>query len=108
LSHWRATNARLGITGGLLYSEGHVMQVPEGGAKSVRALFAAIAADSRHRSVTRLADGPVQGRAFADWSMRFQAVETADFARFVHYLSAGPNQARSITSLLEVFMTARP
>ena len=83
LDRWRTTNARLGITGILLYSEGHIMQVLEGEATPVLQLFAAIAVDVRHRSVTKVADGPVASRTFADWSMRFRTVDSSNFARLV-------------------------
>ena len=67
LAHWRSTNARLNITGLLLFSTGgNIMQVLEGEALEVQRLYAVIAADVRHRNVVKLADGPVPDRAFAD------------------------------------------
>lgn len=77
LPHWREKNAHLGVTGMLLCSEGATMRVLEGDAEALHTLFAAIAADVRHRSVTKLADGPVAGRVFADWSMRFRTFDAA-------------------------------
>ena len=97
LSQWQAANAHAGITGVLLYSEGDIMQVLEGEVDRVRALFATIAGDVRHRDVTKLADGPVDERTFADWSMRFRSVPSADFKRF---LEPSPSASASATRLL--------
>ena len=108
LAHWRATNTRLGITGVLLYSEGQVMQVLEGEAPAVHCLFAAIADDARHRSVTKLADGPVDGRAFADWSMRFRTVPPADFTRFMLPLASAPEAIGHLLALIQAFMAQEP
>ncbi|MFD1466807.1 BLUF domain-containing protein [Hymenobacter caeli] len=108
LGRWRATNARLGVTGVLLYGEGQVLQVLEGEAGPVQKLFATIAADVRHRSVSKLADGPSPGRAFADWSMQFRAVDAAAFARVVRQLQGSPSHAHGLASLLEAFMAEQP
>ena len=104
LPRWRATNAGLGITGVLLYCEGNILQVLEGAFEEVGRLFATIAADVRHHSVTKLADGPVPGRAFSEWSMHFRAVETTDFARFARHPDAATNHAGELLPLLEAFM----
>ncbi|WP_310397730.1 BLUF domain-containing protein [Hymenobacter sp.] len=109
LSRWRVNNARLGVTGVLLYSEGSILQVLEGAAEHLHALFATIAADVRHRSVTKLADGPVPGRVFAGWSMRFRSVSTTDFTRFVPQREAAiPSHASELVPLLEAFMAQEP
>ncbi|GAB3294504.1 BLUF domain-containing protein [Hymenobacter humi] len=104
LSHWREKNARLDVTGVLLYSEGHIMQVLEGAADTIHALFDTIETDIRHRGVTKLADGPVSERAFADWSMRFRTVDLAEYNRFVHHMKSAPTHASNLAPLLEVFM----
>lgn len=109
LGHWRATNASLNITGLLLYStEGNILQVLEGEAGHVHQLYDAIAADVRHRNVVKLADGPVPGRAFADWSMRFRSVGATDFERLVPRPGAAPEHVRNLVSLLEAFMVEEP
>ncbi|WP_051718966.1 BLUF domain-containing protein [Hymenobacter sp. IS2118] len=106
LAHWRATNARLGLTGVLMYSEGDIMQVLEGEQAQVQALFSRIAADARHRGVTKLADGPVPERAFADWSMRFRAVASSDFQQHLERLSGASGPASDLAPLLEAFMAS--
>jgi hypothetical protein len=108
LDRWRAKNERLAVTGVLLHSEGYVMQVLEGPAETVQPLFKSISADVRHRAITRLADGPVDSRAFADWSMRFRTVDTADFARLLQQIKASSAHASSLAQLLEVFMASEP
>ena len=109
LGHWRATNAKLNITGLLLYgTEGQVLQVLEGDALLVHKLYAAIAADPRHRSVVKLADGPVPGRAFTDWSMHFRSVDTADFAGLEPRSDVTPEHIRNLMPLLEAFMAEEP
>ena len=87
LSQWQTANAHAGITGVLLYSE----------VERVQALFATIAGDVRHRGVTKLSDGAVDERTFADWSMRFRSVPSADFKRF---LEPSPSASASATRLL--------
>ena len=108
LPQWREKNARLGVTGMLLYSEGDIMQVLEGDAEALHTLFAAIAADVRHRGVTKLADGPVEGRVFADWSMRFRTVDAAYIARLVQQATPAPGQARDLAPVLAAYVNQEP
>ena len=103
VAQWREKNARLDVTGVLLYSEGNILQVLEGAAATVQPLFAAIAADVRHRGVTKLADGPVPGRAFANWSMQMKSVEIADFTRLLQQ-QPGSGHAKGLMPLLEAFL----
>ncbi len=104
LGRWRAHNNRLGITGVLLYSEGNILQVLEGKAEVLHTMFTTIAADVRHRSVIKLADGPARGRVFGDWSMQFRAVDTTDFVRFVQQMNLAADHASRLAPLLENFM----
>lgn len=108
LGPWRANNACLNITGVLLYSEGNILQVLEGDANALHHLFATIAADPRHRSVVKLADGPVSSRTFAEWSMQFRAVDPSDFTRFVQRMNLALDPARRLVPLLESFMAPEP
>lgn len=109
LGHWRGTNARLNITGLLLFStEGNILQVLEGEKTAVHRLYAVIAADVRHCNVVKLADGPVSGRAFADWSMHFRSLDAANFSRFVPHPGAAPEHVRNLLPLLEAFMAEEP
>lgn len=73
----RRNNARLGISGMLLYKGGNVMQVLEGDETRVRALFAKIAADPRHHGLITVWDDP-EPRQFTDWTMAFRDLNRAD------------------------------
>ena len=67
----RENNARDGITGGLLFSEGCFAQVLEGPVDAVEGAFERIQCDDRHSDVTVLQVGPIATRDFPDWSMGF-------------------------------------
>lgn len=67
----RENNARLNVTGALLYSSGSFAQVLEGPVNAVCAVFEKIQRDMRHSEVTVLYNGPSDGRKFPDWSMGF-------------------------------------
>lgn len=71
LNKARANNTRDGITGLLLYGNGHFVQVLEGEEASVDALYAKITSDGRHRQVFQLYRDPVSTRDFANWAMSF-------------------------------------
>ncbi|TGE28545.1 BLUF domain-containing protein [Hymenobacter metallicola] len=73
-------NAQHQITGLLLYSEGRFVQVLEGPEAEVRALYARIQADIRHRQVITVGEGPAPARRFAEWTMGFGQVALADVA----------------------------
>jgi hypothetical protein len=72
----RANNAKLAITGLLVYRDGNVLQFLEGEAAAVRQLFARIARDSRHRGVIPLYEKQIEQRDFAEWTMGFTPFAT--------------------------------
>ncbi|MEQ8662676.1 MAG: BLUF domain-containing protein [Gammaproteobacteria bacterium] len=78
LQRARANNARLGVSGILLYVDGSFFQVLEGEADVVDELFLRIAGDTRHGNVTEIIREPIVRRAFPDWSMGFAAVTSAE------------------------------
>jgi hypothetical protein len=65
----RTHNAEAGITGYLLYDDGHFIQAIEGEADAVDALLARISVDDRHGDVEVLAREAIEAREFADWAM---------------------------------------
>ena len=69
-SHER--NARAGITGLLLYKDGHFMQALEGEEAPVIALFSKINRDPRHHHVIPLLHGPIEQRQFPESLMAFR------------------------------------
>ena len=78
LAESRDKNAEAGITGMLLYKDGSFMQVLEGDEQAVRALYARIRRDPRHRGVVTLVEGQADRRSFGDWSMGFQDLSSEE------------------------------
>ena len=74
LEQSRASNARLGITGALLFNEGRFVQILEGDETPVMALLGDIQRDSRHTDVDVLPPRIVPARSFAEWAMAFVGV----------------------------------
>jgi hypothetical protein len=74
LERSQAKNARLGLTGLLLYKDGQFMQALEGAEDAVRDLYAVIAADPRHSGVRTLLEEQVSARQFPDWTMGFRVL----------------------------------
>tara|TARA_B100000965_G_scaffold271480_1_gene229667 strand:- start:250 stop:711 length:462 start_codon:yes stop_codon:yes gene_type:complete len=70
----RQKNARLGITGILIYGGGGFAQYLEGARAGIDALFATISNDPRHQNVWLLAEGPIKERVFQGWAMSYRAV----------------------------------
>ena len=67
----RAKNARLDVTGMLLYTRGRFMQVLEGDRDDVLDLLATIRRDARHEGVVVAHVHDLDARRFADWTMGF-------------------------------------
>ncbi len=93
LKQSRAWNESHGLTGLLLYSEGHIMQVLEGHEEDVRYIFGRIEHDQRHFGVTKLSDGPIQSRNFTQWSMGFTVLDPTAFQQLSGYQN--PNSPTS-------------
>lgn len=70
----RRNNAARGVVGGLYYGDGCFFQYLEGEENSVRALFDAIAGDSRHGDVRVVLDKPIDALSFHGWSMKYVPV----------------------------------
>ena len=64
-------NARLGITGMLVYSDGNFMQVIEGADLVTQALYDRIRRDARHRDVTTVQQESIEACEFPGWSMAY-------------------------------------
>lgn len=67
----RAYNARIGVTGMLLYVDGFFFQVLEGKSAVVHALAARVRADGRHAGVVTLLVRDLEERCFAGSTMAF-------------------------------------
>ena len=82
----RIHNFSQGITGMLLYAEGHLLQVLEGEPQAVALLYDQICNDPRHISIETLCDVPVAQRLSPDWSLGFGTVEIAALNRLAAFL----------------------
>lgn len=73
LTEARVKNARLGITGHLLYTEEMFVQCIEGKPQAVESLWRSLHRDHRHYDLELLAHNPIKQRRFKDWSMAFSS-----------------------------------
>lgn len=87
LDQCHRNNARLGITGILFYSHGHIAQLMEGEAEAVDALYERITQDGRHSDLRQLVHKPIPARSFASWSMAFHPLQAASFDQLAGFLS---------------------
>lgn len=62
-------NARLGLTGALVYDRGFFMQWLEGQRLFLNEIMRNIMVDDRHRDVTIVSFKPLKKRVFPNWSM---------------------------------------
>lgn len=69
LTYCRGQNEKSAITGMLIYHQREFLQLLEGEAEVVTALFERITVDQRHQQVYKLWDGPISERSCARWSM---------------------------------------
>jgi hypothetical protein len=96
----RRNNAEAGLTGMLLYLDGHFIQTLEGEAEAVDAKYELISLDPRHRSVFVAMRRTIHERAFPDWTMGFEAYDAtraAGLPGFSDFLAAKSEQDRQRT-----------
>lgn len=77
LDQSRTKNARLNVTGLLLYNGDMFAQCLEGTQGAVSSLYATIRIDDRHRDARVLAEGAISERCFPGWSMAFRRIDPA-------------------------------
>jgi hypothetical protein len=68
----RSNNERDGLTGAMVYRQSRFIQILEGPEQQVRARFAVIAADQRHRIVQTMREKTIAERQFPQWTMGFR------------------------------------
>lgn len=78
----RERNAKVDVTGALLFTEGCFVQALEGDRDAVRATYERIAGDPRHKRVEVLSSQFGDRRRFKQWSMAFVGDSQALRARF--------------------------
>lgn len=71
LDQSREKNARLSITGLLVYHRREFMQLLEGDKADIFSLYETICRDERNHGNRLMWDGPIVERSFANWSMAF-------------------------------------
>ena len=64
-------NATAQITGILTFHNGAFAQILEGPEPALRELLSRITEDTRHFNLRVSADGPIDQRCYADWSMEY-------------------------------------
>jgi hypothetical protein len=115
LSVARANNARVGVTGMLLYHDGNFIQALEGPRAAVAALQERIALDPRHHGMLLLYHTRIETRSFAEWSMGFVdptrsgAVTPEGFSSFLvdgDLTKALVREPRAARRLLETFRSS--
>ena len=74
----QANNARVGVTGALMFNRGCFAQVLEGSQSAVETTFERIQQDERHGEVSLLSFGTVEARGFPNWSMAYVSSTSAE------------------------------
>lgn len=112
LASAEANNRALSITGLLLYSQGHFIQVIEGKRSNVRQLYDRIRRDDRHREIEQLLMHSVEERQFVSWRMGFIEIDqysSLDLEKIkkLTWLCRSPSfnadKKRAIAEILESF-----
>ena len=85
LAQSRAHNPRLGITGGLCYSQDLFLQVLEGSRDAVCELYNTIVRDERHDHVRILSYEEIAERRFGNWTMGHVDVTTVNPSLLLKY-----------------------
>ena len=67
----RIFNSENQITGCLVYHQTEFMQILEGQEEVVKDLYKKLQTDPRHYNLNILSQGPIEERAFADWTMAY-------------------------------------
>ncbi|QKZ15110.1 BLUF domain-containing protein [Spirosoma sp. KUDC1026] len=75
----RNKNARLGITGVLLYVNGNIVQVLEGQQEAVEGLYKSIQIDPRHTNVRTVISHHIAQRLFDHWFMGYETLTTRQY-----------------------------
>jgi hypothetical protein len=86
LSAARRNNARLGVTGALLFDSGAFLQLLEGGGDAVTEVFLRISTDPRHEEVRLLGFRDMPCRRCPDWSMQHVPIGRAAPGRILRFM----------------------
>ena len=103
-------NAAAHITGALMFSGKHFVQVLEGHTDALDELLCTLRSDSRHSSLKVLHDTAIHDRRFANWTMAFVG-PSVFVERQVRRLSANADHrecTRVATWLAELMASSQP
>jgi hypothetical protein len=101
-------NAKVGVTGLLLYNAGQFLQILEGQQQVLEMVFQKIERDPRHANVCRLVTEPIGRRLFPSWNMGAMNVELGSefeqqrFLDLVHACRTSP-RSKLVTKLCREF-----
>lgn len=91
----QVNNARVDVTGALMFNSGCFAQVLEGPRVAIEDIFERIQQDERHGDVSLLAFDQAPARAFENWSMGFVGASVDDAGRYGSIVGkSGFNPAR--------------
>ncbi len=93
----RRRNQAGGITGLLISSPRHFMQLLEGDEAAVRETYDRICADPRHHAHVILREAQVEERQFAEWSMASHILSDGSFAEMSDQVRAAVADCDVIT-----------
>ena len=114
LSACKKNNPPLNITGVLLYSDTKFIQLVEGDAKTIMALYDKIKKDDRHSAPLLIAYGPIKEKAFPSWHMGTKNISknelefktditSADKSIFENILKGKEEDGQRVLKLLKKF-----
>lgn len=83
LENARAKNARLGITGMLLFQNGSFFQILEGSPEAVDQLYHEIEQDDRHTKEVIIIREPIPKRSFGEWTMGYSKISPQELNEIV-------------------------
>jgi hypothetical protein len=93
LDQSRDNNARMGVTGLLVHTEGMFVQVLEGGRPELSGLIAKLMRDERHTDVTLLSFEEISARRYENWTMGrvdMNAINTALVLKYATHARFNP------------------
>ena len=85
LDQARTNNVKTDVTGMLVHKDDQFVQVIEGEEAAIEKLYQAIQADGRHSSVRALLDRTIDERDFSEWSMAYEAINSATLSTLPGY-----------------------
>jgi uncharacterized Fe-S cluster-containing MiaB family protein len=110
----RINNAKLNVTGILLYDSGSFFQIIEGKQNTIAELYEKISQDERHAHVTKVIIEPIEERSFSEWTMGYPQITREELMKINglnDFFSSGKcykdlDKSRA-TKLLEAFKKGR-